>query len=89
MNQDLATRTLAALDPKIPRQPHDIACAVWPGRRFQSQQVAGAAARQVLRELAWQGLVRRDPQGWVRRDGPGNAWSSDQGLDTVAQEPCG
>ena len=69
---DTATlaRALACLDLLTPRHAHRLGVMLSPDRQFNTQQAAGAAVRPILAELARQGMARRNPQGWVRRQVP-------------------
>lgn len=78
MDTESLNRALACLDIMTPRPTKEIAAILWPDRQFKTQEVAGATVRPFLTELAWQGLARRTPQGWVRLEAANiNPWGND------------
>ena len=80
MDTESLNRTLAWLDTMMPRPTAEIAALFWPDREFKTQGVAAATVRPFLRELAWRGLARRTPQGWVRLEAANiNPWAGGVG----------
>lgn len=66
MKPDIIAHTLTCLDTATPRPANQVGRMVWPDRKFNTQQAAGAAIRPILEHLAAKGIVRRGPQGWIK-----------------------